>query len=156
MTSTTVALRVPLKLKSPSRWIRPDFNYEDYSAQVDGSSLQKRRESLLSTITLQDNKELQIEHLFKLKTPLIDRRNEIIKNPIKLLFLKQKLKAIDAEIDKIELEIYKIQSKDITTNESIDNFLNNIEDKLNNRIKRFQKYREKSIDCSLDDHIPHL
>ncbi|KTC91291.1 hypothetical protein OQJ18_13380 [Fluoribacter dumoffii] len=146
MDSSSIALRAPLKLEPSSKWIRPNTTYEDFSAKAyDAESIQRRRiESIISTITLQDNKELQIEHLFKLKSPLIQKRNKIIKNPIKLIFSKSKLKDIDAELDKIELEIYRLQSQDTKNNMDIDNLLLHIEKKLSRRNQIFSESSSKA------------
>jgi len=61
------------------------------------------------TQQLKKNRAREMERILNQMQPYIDARNKIIDNPIKYLFLKKRLKKIDAKLDALEHELYTIE-----------------------------------------------
>ncbi|PWY54323.1 hypothetical protein DGG96_17435 [Legionella qingyii] len=142
MSSSSVTLKSPWRLNSSSKLTRINPIYEDYSAEaISKEILQRKIETLIATITLEENKASKIERLFSLKTPLIQERSKILQNPIKLFLpsYKKKLKELDAELDRIELEIYKLETLDKNNGLDLNETLLQFEKRLEERTKIFSE-----------------
>ncbi len=142
--STTTFTPRGLKINNPNRHIERIINdSEDFSLFNQREIPERKRielESSYVVTTLPENKAQRIENIIYLKTPLMKQRNNILDNPFKYYnpYYRSKLKAIDAKIDALDLQLYRIESTYKEDEKNIDIALESAQLKLNQICKNIK------------------
>lgn len=137
----------PFILKNTDRKIRNiDETETDYSRTNDNIGmirllLANIESASVSTIKQSEN-SVYSELIYSIKEKLIFSRNKIIDNPFRFIniFYKKKLRKIDEELDKLDLQLYRINSMNMLNASE----LNAIVESAEERLKKYSIYLEKA------------
>ena len=123
-----------LTLNNPARHIsRVNQESKDFSLFDHGRTLARMKVDLESSslsTTQQNTSAQQKEKIINEKEPFIKERNKILNNPIKYLFYRKKLRAIDTKLDSLELQIYILETEDTIKESDLNKIISTAEARL--------------------------